>query len=53
MNGGGKFGVEVDQETEGRGKSSPKGCTRGGGGRSKRREAKVSYLNIGSTREGM
>ena len=53
MNGGGEFGVEVDQETEGRGKSAPKRGTRGGGGTSKRREAKVSHLNIGATREGM
>ena len=52
MNGGGEFVVEVDQEAEARGKSSPKGCTRRGGGTSKRRQGKVSHLNIGATREG-
>ena len=48
----GEFGVEMDQEAEGRGKSYPKGCTGGGGGW-KRREAKVSHLSTGSSREGV
>ena len=42
MSGGGEFGVEVDQEAEDKGRAAAKGGTRGSGGRSKKREAKVS-----------
>ena len=45
MNGGGEFGVEVDQEVEERRKVVPKGGPRGAGGRSKKREGKVSHIN--------
>ena len=53
MNGGGEFGVEVEQEEERKGKAASKGGHRGGGGKSKKREGKVSQMNTGIAREGI
>lgn len=51
MNGGGEFGVEVEQEEERRGKAASKVGHRGGGGKSKKREGKVSQINTSVARE--